>query len=74
MDTEGDVLQHVEAVRDGNAGEDHVDGVVPHVGVGQHHNVQQIEEAAKQADIQGQVAVYWRVHILNKRTNMTHKE
>ena len=74
VDTEGDVLQHVEAVCYGNAGEDHVDGVVPHVGVGQHHNVQQIEETAQEADIQGEVAVYWRVHILNKRTWHTKNE
>ena len=68
MNAEGDVLQHVEAVCNGNAGEDHVDGVVPHVVVGQHQNVQQIKETAQQADVQGEVAVHWRVHFLEKRT------
>ena len=36
MDAEGDVLEHVEAVRHRNPSENHVDGVVPHVGVGQY--------------------------------------
>ena len=67
MDAEGDVLQHIEAVSDGDAGEDHVDGVVPHVDVGQHQDVQEVEKTAEQTDIQGEVAMDWRVHILNKR-------
>ena len=53
MNTEGDVLQHIQTVGDGDTGEDHVDGVVPHVGVGQHQDVQEVEETAKQADVQG---------------------
>ena len=69
MNTEGDVLQHVQAVCDGDAGQDHVDGVVPHVGVGQHQDVQEVEETSQQADIQRKVAVYRIIHLLHK--NMT---
>lgn len=68
MDAEGDVLQHVQAVCDGDTGQDHVDGVVPHVGVGQHQDVQEVEETAQQADVQGKVAVYRRIHLLHIRT------
>ena len=68
MDAEGDVLQHVQAVCDGDTSKDHVDGIVPHVGVGQHQDVQEVEETAQQADVQGKVAVYRRIHFLHKRT------
>ena len=64
MDVEGDVLEHVEAVCHGDAGEDHVDGVGPHVLVGEHEDVCRVEQAAQDAHVQGQVAVHGQVQIL----------
>ena len=64
MDVEGDVLEHVEAVGHGDAGEDHVDGVGPHVLVGQHEDVGCVEQAAQDAHVQGQVSVHGEVQIL----------
>ena len=53
MDAEWDVLQLVQAVCDGDAGEDHVDGVVPHVGVGQHQDVQEVEKTPQKTNVHG---------------------
>ena len=54
---EGDVLDHDKHVCHGDAGEDEVDGVPPHVLVGEHEYVYEVEEGAHGADHQGQVAV-----------------
>ena len=63
MDGEGDVLGHDETVGDGDAGEDHVDGV-PHVPVGEHQDVGQVEESSKDTDHHGQPAVDRVVEVL----------
>ena len=74
MDAEWDVLELVQAVCDGDAGEDHVDGVVPHVGVGQHQDVQEVEKTPQKTNVQGKVAVYRRVHsLLNKENSLMKK-
>ena len=67
MDIEGDVLQHVETVSHGNAGEDEVDRVGLHVLVGEHKYVDHIEHTTKQTDQQRQVAMYGDVDILATR-------
>ena len=61
MDGEGDVLHHHQAVGHSNPGKDEVDGVGPHVLVGQHHDVHQVEDDSKKANYQCQVAVDWLV-------------
>ena len=63
MDGEGDVLEHDETVGDGDAGEDHVDGV-PHVPVGEHQDVGEVEQGAENANQHGQPAVDWMVNVL----------
>ena len=44
MEGEGDVLKHHQAVSNSNAGQDEIDGVGPHVPVGQHQYVQNVEQ------------------------------
>ena len=51
------VLEHDEHVCHGDTGEDEVDGVPPHVLVGEHQDVDEVEEGAHGADHQRQVAV-----------------
>ena len=48
MDDKRDVFDHNKAVGDSNASEDHVDGV-PHVLVGEHQDVGQVEQGAHHA-------------------------
>ena len=48
VDDERDVFDHNKAVGDSNASEDHVDGV-PHVLVGEHQDVGQVEQGAHHA-------------------------
>ena len=67
MHSKGHVLQHHEHVRHCDAGQDEVDGVPPHVLVGQHQDVDQVEEGADSTDCQGQVAVDWLVVLLSTR-------
>ena len=64
MNIERNVLQQVQEVRHGDAREDHVDGVGPHVLVGQHEEVEDVEDAADDANVERQVAVNWFVQIL----------
>ena len=64
MNIERDVLQHVQEVGHGDAGEDHVDGVGPHVLVGQHEKVEDVEDAANDANIKRQVAMNWFIQML----------
>ena len=52
MNIERNVLQHVQEVGHGDAREDHVDGVGPHVLVGQHEEVEDVEDAANDANIE----------------------
>ena len=56
VDGEGDVFSHDQAVGDGDAGEDHVDGVL-HVPVGEHQDVGQVEDDSEDTDHHGQPAV-----------------
>ena len=47
MDTEGDVLDHDQAVSHSNTSQDEVDGVGSHVLVGEHHDVDHVEDGSK---------------------------
>ena len=62
---ERDVFNHNEAVCDRHASEDHVDGV-PHVLVGEHQDVGNVEQGAQHAHQHGQPAVDWRINFLKK--------
>ena len=50
MDGEGDVLHHDQAVSQGNTSQDEVDGVGPHVLVGEHHDVDHVEDGPKKTN------------------------
>ena len=50
MDIEGDVLRHDQAVGHGDTSKNDIDGVHPHVLVGQHQHVQHVEGCSQQAD------------------------
>ena len=63
VDNEGDVFNHNKAVSDSDAREDHVDGV-PHVPVGEHQDVGEVEQGAQNANQHGQPAVDWMVNVL----------
>ena len=52
MHIEWNVLQQVQEVRHGDAREDHVDGVGPHVLVGQHEEVEDVEDASNDANVE----------------------
>ena len=65
---EGDVLKVVEAVGDSNGCQDHVDGV-PHVLVGEHQDVGQVEQGAHHAHQHCQPPVDWVVELLKKAKN-----
>ena len=65
VDYERDVFNHDEAVCDRHASEDHVDGV-PHVLVGEHQDVGNVEQGAQHAHQHGQPAVDWRIKFLKK--------
>ena len=60
---EWDVFKVVQKVSDSDAGEDHVDGV-PHVPVGEHQDVGEVEQGAQNANQHGQPAVDWMVNVL----------
>ena len=63
MNSKGDVFKVIEEVCDSDAGEDHVDGV-PHVPVGEHQDVGEVEQGAENAHQHGQPAVDRVVKIL----------
>ena len=65
MDDKRDVFDHNKAVGDSNAGQDHVDGV-PHVLVGEHQDVGQVEQGAHHAHQHCQPTVDWVVELLRK--------
>ena len=65
MGGERNVLEVIEKVCHGHAGEDHVDGV-PHVLVGEHQDVGQVEQGANHAHQHSQPAVDWVVELLKK--------
>ena len=57
VDGEGDVLHQNQAVSSSYSSQDEVDGVGPHVLVGQHHQVHHVEDCSHQANNQGQVTM-----------------
>ena len=57
VDGEGDVLHHDQAVCHSYPSEDHVDGVLLHVLVGQNQNVCNVEEGPKNAHNHGKLSV-----------------
>ena len=61
--SKGDVFEVIEEVSDSNAGENHIDGV-PHVPVGEHQDVGEVEQGAKNANQHGKPAVDRVVKIL----------
>ena len=63
VDHEGDVFNHNEAICDSDAGEDHVDGV-PHVPVGEHQDVGEVEQGAENAHQHGKPEVDRRIEFL----------
>ena len=44
MESKRNMFRHDKTVRNSNTGQDQVDGVGPHVLVGQHHDVNKIED------------------------------
>ena len=50
VDIEGDVLHHDQAVSHSNTSKNNIDGVHPHVLVGQHQHVHHVEDCSQQAD------------------------
>ena len=63
VDGEGNVLKHHKKISDSNASEDHVDGV-PHVFVGEHEDVGQVEQGAHHAHQHRQPPVDRRIKLL----------
>ena len=50
VECKGNVFDHDQAVGHSNPGQDEVDGVGPHVLVGEHHDVQQVEDGPHAAN------------------------
>ena len=63
VNSKGDVFKVIEEVSDSDAGEDHVDGV-PHVPVGEHQDVGEVEQGAENANQHGQPEVDRRIEFL----------
>ena len=63
MGSEWDVFKVVQKVSDSDAGEDHVDGV-PHVPVGEHQDVGEVEQGAENANQHGKPEVDRRIEFL----------
>ena len=63
MNSKGDVFKVIEEVCDSDAGEDHVDGV-PHVPVGEHQDVGEVEQGAENAHQHGKPEVDRRIEFL----------
>ena len=63
MGSEWNVFKVIEEVRNGHSSEDHVDGV-PHVPVGEHQDVGEVEQGAQDAHQHCQPAVDWVVKLL----------
>ena len=66
MDSEGDVLEHHQAVGNSNTGQYEVDGVGPHVLVGEYNDVEHVEDSPHRADHQGKIAMERKVSILQQ--------
>ena len=65
MGGERNVLEVIEKVCHGHAGEDHVDGV-PHVLVGEHQDVGEVEQGAQHAHQHCQPAMDRMVKLLKE--------
>ena len=64
MNIKRDVFKHVEKVSDGDASEDEVDGVGSHVLVRENHDVDDVEDASEDTNIQRKMSVDRSVQIL----------
>ena len=65
VNSKRDVFQVVEEVSDSDAGEDHVDGT-PHVPVGEHQDVGEVEQGAQHAHQHCQPTVDRMVKLLKE--------
>ena len=65
MGGEWNVFEVIEEVRDGHSREDHVDGV-PHVPVGEHQDVGEVEQGAQHAHQHCQPAMDRMVKLLKE--------
>ena len=66
VECEGDVLNRNQAVSYSNAGQDEVDGVGLHVLLGEHHDVEQVEDSPHAAHCHGQDPMIRKVAILDR--------
>ena len=73
VNVERNILQHGQEVRYSDAGEDHVDGVGPHVLVGQHEEVQDVEDTADDTNIDRQMAMDWFIQMLQLMRELSFK-
>ena len=64
VDGERDVFNQDQAVCRSNTGQDEVDGVGPHVLVGEHQDVEQVEDSPHGADHQGKISMERKIYIL----------
>ena len=64
VDGEGDVLNQDQAVSHGNTSQNEVDRVGPHVLVGEHQNVEHVEEDPHAADHHCQISMQRKISIL----------
>ena len=65
VDGERDVFNQDQAVCRSNTGQDEVDGVGPHVLVGEHQDVEQVEDSPHGADNQGKISMERKIYILH---------
>ena len=66
VDGEGDVFNQDQAVCHSNTGQDEVDGVGPHVLVGEDQDVDDVEDNPHTADQHGKIAVERQISILQR--------
>ena len=66
MECKGDVLNRNQAVSHSNASKDEVDGVGLHVLLGEHHDVEQVEDSPHAAHCHGQDPMIRKVAILDR--------
>ena len=64
VDGEGDVLNQDQAVSHGNTSKNEVDRVGPHVLVGEHQDVEHVEEDPHAADHHCQISMQRKISIL----------
>ena len=64
MDCKGNVFDNDQAVGHSNPGQDEVNGVGPHVLMGEHYDVQHVEDSPHAAHHQGKIPVERKVNIL----------